>query len=373
MPWRDLAEEFAHDEIRVTHEQNLVLPHVALADLRAALPGAADWIATANAGLITDIIACPGLDYCALANARSIPVAQEISNRFGDPRAAGEIGDLKIKISGCINACGHHHVGHIGILGVEKKGEELYQISLGGSGDENASIGQITGRGFEPDEITDAIETIVDTYLANPHRGRRDLYRLLSPHWRRSFQDRALQQRSRSRLNQAWRTDMTVIWTQNGIVESDPRVSEADGADAGGARLLSLAEALEHAQDNAPFGVVLQPADDVRSLVPMLERVAIIALTFPAFSDGRGFSQAMLLRERLGYKGELRAIGTVLLDQVPLMLRTGFDSFEVHHAPTIERLVERRLPGIDLHYQPAADRTDTTTGYSWRRTAILNG
>jgi len=164
---------------------------------------------------------------------------------------------------------------------------------------------------------------------------------------------------------------MTVIWTQNGIVESDPWVSEADGADA--PRLLPLAEALEHAQDNAPFGVVLQPADDVRSLVPILERVAIIALTFPAFSDGRGFSQAMLLRERLGYKGELRAIGTVLLDQVPLMLRTGFDSFEVHHAPTIERLVERRLPGIDLHYQPAADRAHTTTGYSWRRTAILNG
>ena len=162
-----LAEEFGHDEIRVTHEQNLVLPHVALADLeplyRALL---ADGLATANAGLITDIIACPGLDYCALANARSIPVAQEISNRFGDPARQAEIGDLKIKISGCINACGHHHVGHIGILGVEKKGAELYQISLGGSGDENASIGQITGRGFEPDQITDAIETIVDTYLA---------------------------------------------------------------------------------------------------------------------------------------------------------------------------------------------------------------
>jgi len=162
-----LAEEFGHDEIRVTHEQNLVLPHVALADLeplyRALL---AEGLATANAGLITDIIACPGLDYCALANARSIPVAQEISNRFGDPARQAEIGDLKIKISGCINACGHHHVGHIGILGVEKKGAELYQISLGGSADENASIGQITGRGFGPDQITDAIETIVDTYLA---------------------------------------------------------------------------------------------------------------------------------------------------------------------------------------------------------------
>ena len=164
---------------------------------------------------------------------------------------------------------------------------------------------------------------------------------------------------------------MTVIWTQNGIVENDPWTSQAAEADA--PRLLPLAEALEHAHDNAPFGVVLQPADDVRVLAPILGRVAIIALTFPAFSDGRGFSQAMLLRERLGYAGELRAVGTVLLDQVPLMLRTGFDSFEVHHGPTIERLVERRLPGIDLHYQPAADRTEQTPGYSWRRTAILNG
>ncbi|MGO7426785.1 nitrite/sulfite reductase, partial [Rhizobium ruizarguesonis] len=114
---------------------------------------------------ITDIIACPGLDYCALANARSIPLAQEISRRFGNAERQAEIGELKIKISGCINACGHHHVGHIGLLGVEKKGAELYQITLGGSGDEHTSIGEIIGRGFEPDRVTDAIETIVDTYL----------------------------------------------------------------------------------------------------------------------------------------------------------------------------------------------------------------
>lgn len=162
----DLAERYSHDEIRVSHEQNLVLPHVALADLekvyRALL---AQDLATANAGLITDIIACPGLDYCALANARSIPVAQEISNRFGSLERQREIGALKIKISGCINACGHHHVGHIGLLGVEKKGAELYQITLGGSGDENTSIGQIIGRGFEPEKVTDAVETIVNTYL----------------------------------------------------------------------------------------------------------------------------------------------------------------------------------------------------------------
>ncbi len=161
-----IAEEFAHDEIRVSHEQNLILPHVAKADLKTVYDRLRQiGLATANAGFVTDIIACPGLDYCALANARSIPVAQEISRRFADAARQREIGDLKLKISGCINACGHHHVGHIGILGVEKKGAELYQITLGGSGDENTSIGQIVGRGFGPEEITDAIETVIDTYI----------------------------------------------------------------------------------------------------------------------------------------------------------------------------------------------------------------
>ena len=162
----DLAEDYAFDEIRVSHEQNVILPHVALADLEPLYRGlVAQGLATANAGLITDIIACPGLDYCALANARSIPLAQEISTRFGNRDRQAEIGELKIKISGCINACGHHHVGHIGLLGVEKKGAELYQITLGGSGDENTSIGEIIGRGFEPEKVTDAVETIVNTYL----------------------------------------------------------------------------------------------------------------------------------------------------------------------------------------------------------------
>jgi sulfite reductase (NADPH) hemoprotein beta-component len=162
----DVAEAYSQDEIRVTHEQNLVLPHVALGDLRAVydrLVGSE--LATANNNLITDIIACPGLDYCALANARSIPVAQEISNRFGSAERQRTIGELKIKISGCINACGHHHVGHIGILGVEKKGAELYQLTLGGSADNDTAIGEIVGRGFEPEKITDAVETVVETYL----------------------------------------------------------------------------------------------------------------------------------------------------------------------------------------------------------------
>jgi len=162
----DLAERFSQSEARVSHEQNLILPHVALDDLPEVYGILlANGLGTGNAGLVTDIIACPGLDYCALANARSIPVAQRISERLGDAHRQEEIGDLKIKISGCINACGHHHVGHIGILGVEKKGEEFYQLTLGGSGDETASIGEIIGPGFSYDGVVDAVETVVDTYL----------------------------------------------------------------------------------------------------------------------------------------------------------------------------------------------------------------
>jgi sulfite reductase (NADPH) hemoprotein beta-component len=162
----DLAERFSQDEVRVSHEQNLVLPHVALTDLPEVFDRlASQGLATANTGLVTDIIACPGLDYCGLATARSIPIAQRISERFGEGARAQEIGGLKINISGCINACGHHHVGHIGILGLEKAGSEAYQITLGGSADETCSVGAITGRSFSSDEIVDAIETVVGTYL----------------------------------------------------------------------------------------------------------------------------------------------------------------------------------------------------------------
>jgi sulfite reductase (NADPH) hemoprotein beta-component len=181
----DLAERYAFDEIRVSHEQNLILPHVARADLKAIYDGLVEiGFATANSNLISDIIACPGLDYCALANARSIIVAQNISKRFASLERQRDIGELKLKISGCINACGHHHVGHIGILGVEKKGAELYQVTLGGSADENTSVGEIVGRGFGPDEITDAIETIVETYLAiRSDAGEKfiDAYRRVGP------------------------------------------------------------------------------------------------------------------------------------------------------------------------------------------------
>ncbi|WP_095199537.1 nitrite/sulfite reductase [Mesorhizobium carmichaelinearum] len=181
----DIAEKYAFDELRVSHEQNLILPHVARADLKAVYDALVDiGLATANSNLISDIISCPGLDYCALATARSIPIAQEISQRFASLERQREIGELKLKISGCINACGHHHVGHIGILGVEKKGSELYQVTLGGSADENTSVGEIIGRGFSSEEITDAIEQIVETYLGlrlNPQEKFIDAYRRVGP------------------------------------------------------------------------------------------------------------------------------------------------------------------------------------------------
>jgi len=162
----DLAERFSQGEVRVTHVQNLVLAHVKQADLFELWRRLGDiGFATPNIGLVSDIIACPGLDYCSLANARSIPVAQRISNRFADLKRQHDIGPLQIKISGCINACGHHHAGHIGILGVDKAGVELYQITLGGAGDETASLGTLVGPGFTGDETVDAVEKVVETYL----------------------------------------------------------------------------------------------------------------------------------------------------------------------------------------------------------------
>ncbi|MGN6515552.1 MAG: nitrite/sulfite reductase [Rhizomicrobium sp.] len=176
----DLMDEFGLDEIRVSHEQNLVLPHAKKRDLPAifARLQALD-LAAPNAGLVTDIISCPGLDYCDLANARSIPIAQDIARRFANLDRQHDIGELKIKISGCINACGHHHAGHIGILGVDKKGVEYYQLLLGGSGAEDASIGTIMGPGFAAHQIGPAVERVVDTYLKLRREGERflDTYR----------------------------------------------------------------------------------------------------------------------------------------------------------------------------------------------------
>ena len=162
----DLAKRFGYDEVRVTYSQNLVLPTVALSDLLAVYDTLVNSeLHSANSELITDIIACPGLDYCDLANARSIPIAQDIARRFRDSDKAEKIGPLRMNISGCINACGHHQSGNIGILGVDKKGTEHYQITLGGSPADDASIGTILGPSFPAEDVPEAIETVVATYL----------------------------------------------------------------------------------------------------------------------------------------------------------------------------------------------------------------
>lgn len=162
----DAADRFGYGELRVSHEQNIILPHVAKADLYDLYRLLdQNGLSTANVGKITDMIACPGLDYCSLANARSIPLAQDISQRFADAELTDKIGDLQIKISGCINACGHHHVGHIGILGVDKQGEEFYQILLGGRADEKAALGVITGKGLSAEAVPAALERLIKLYL----------------------------------------------------------------------------------------------------------------------------------------------------------------------------------------------------------------
>jgi sulfite reductase (NADPH) hemoprotein beta-component len=176
----DLAEKYGFDELRVTHAQNIVLPHVKKADLYTIWQQLdANDLAVPNLDLVSDIIACPGLDYCSLANARSIPIAQKIAERFADIDRQRNIGELKLKISGCINACGHHHAGHIGILGVDRKGEENYQLLFGGSGAEDASLAKIVGPGFSEDGIVNAVETAIETYLGIRQDGERflDTYR----------------------------------------------------------------------------------------------------------------------------------------------------------------------------------------------------
>jgi sulfite reductase (NADPH) hemoprotein beta-component len=175
-----IAERHSFDEMRVTHAQNIVLPHVKKADLYAIWKQLDETgLGTANLDSIGDIIACPGLDYCSLANARSIPVAQKISERFAASGKDATLGELKLKISGCINACGHHHAGHIGILGVDRKGVENYQLLLGGSEAADTSLGKITGPGFDEDGIVDAVETAADVYLRERKDGERflDTYR----------------------------------------------------------------------------------------------------------------------------------------------------------------------------------------------------
>lgn len=190
----ELADKFSFGELRVSHQQNLVLPHVRQDQLFELWTSLSErGLATANIGLITDTIACPGLDYCGLALARSIPIAQDISKRFADPVRQRQIGQLDLNISGCINACGHHHIANIGLLGADKGGEEIYQITLGGDNGAVTSLGSILGRGLPADKVVDAVEDIVNIYIDERQRGEKfiDTYRRIgSEPFKRVINDR---------------------------------------------------------------------------------------------------------------------------------------------------------------------------------------
>ena len=232
------------------------------------------------------MICCPGLDYCNLANARSIPIAKEIAKRFEDPERQELIGPLRLNMSGCINACGHHHSGNIGILGVDKKGTELYQISLGGSPKDDAAVGTIIGPGFRAEAVPQAIDTIIDTYLAKRSDGG-DIPRHLAPGRGAALQGGPL-----------WRC------------------------------LISPRDSL--VADPAEVATLLEPtADAARSLPRPAAMAGPIAIRFPTFGDGRGISLAVLLRERHGFKGEIRAVGYLIPDLAQFLLRSGFDTAEI--------------------------------------------
>jgi uncharacterized protein (DUF934 family) len=274
----------------------------------------------ANLDLVTDIIACPGLDYCSLANARSIPLAQKLSERFADPARQRDLGELKIKISGCINACGHHHAGNIGILGVDRKGSESYQLLLGGSGDEDTTQAKIAGPGFDEAGIVDAIERAVEQYRTIREPASASSTPTAASAWmasrRRSMGD--------------------LLRFRDDPVPDEPAVSLDAFLD----------------QTNAA-SVRIEAGDDVRRLAPVLERVRLVEVDFPRFRDGRGFSSARVLRE-MGYTGEIKATGDVLVDLVFFMRRCGFDSF-APNLPFNDADVQAALTRYPYVYQDAAD------------------
>ena len=288
-------------EARVTHDQNLLLPWVHAEDLHALWLAAREaGFASANVHLLTDMIACPGGDFCALANARSIPIAEAITERYQDLDELDDLGEIDLHISGCINSCGHHHSGHIGILGVDKDGKEWYQVTLGGSDGSALSgapqPGKVVGPSFSAAEVPDVIEAVLNTYRDTPRR------RPARPSSTRC----AASASSLSRPPPTARASRS------------RRPHEQDACN-------SIA-AEDHVDDGDPN--VLQLANDADPLAieVCLDDVERIDLDFPKFTDGRAYSQAFLLRRRLGFKGDIRATGDVLIDQLVQMQRTGFSS-----------------------------------------------
>ncbi|CAJ3265221.1 nitrite/sulfite reductase family protein [Burkholderia pseudomallei] len=304
-----LAERFSAGEARVTHAQNVVLPWVRAIDLHALWEAARDaGLASANVRLLTDMIACPGGDFCALANARSIPIADAIAERFDDLDELHDIGDVDLHVSGCINSCGHHHSGHIGILGVDKDGDEWYQVTLGGSDGTAANGPAQPGKVIGPLDRRDRrrrrrARRHLSARAANRGRARRTLHRRVPPRRPRALQgrrERGAPSRDECRMSPPNRIRLLSASAHGDETRAAP------------------------ARDGAPLAIAND--EELTPLAARIARATRIDLHFPVFTDGRAYSQAYLLRKRFRFAGELRATGDVLIDQLLQLERMGFSS-----------------------------------------------
>ncbi len=352
-----IAERFSQAELRVTHDQNLLLPWVRESDLFALWQAAkAAGFANPNIGLLTDMIACPGGDFCALANARSIPMAAQITERFTDLDELYDIGDIDLHISGCINSCGHHHSGHIGILGVDKDGTEWYQVTLGGSDGKLASgasvPGKVIGPSFAADEVADVIEAVIDTYRRE-RQPRRALHRQRAPpghgtvsrrHRRGAPPPPPPLHRQRTHRNCSRRVNRPPSLTMQFIDSTHDHWHAADrqGRPAADARRRAP-RAFSRSSNGRRCASIGRARCTLASWCPTTSTSSrsrptcrawrSVALQFPKWIDGRAYSQARMLRRRLRFEGEVRATGEVLVDMLPLLQRTGFDAAATARRP----------------------------------------
>ncbi len=318
----DLADAYSFGELTVSHEQNLIFTDVRQSQLLALWSELKDLgLATPNIGLLTDIVCCPGGDFCSLANAKSIPIAEAIQRRFDDLDYLHDIGDIDLNISGCMNACGHHHVGHIGVLGVDKNGSEWYQVTIGGTQGENAAIGKVIGPSFAAHEMPDVVARLLDVYVDRRHEDER-------------FVDTV--RRLGTRPLQGARLCRSSLRTAQLIEDRWTLVREASArrhCRRGGVRIVPLALWLASRDDLCVARRRRRVARACRRPCPPRRRRGDAAADRRRLSRSSpmaaGYSTGRLLRERFGFHGELRAIGDIQRDQLYYLYQVGFDAFVI--------------------------------------------
>jgi len=334
----DLAETYAFGEIRVTHEQNLLLANVHENDLPVLWRALASRnLATPNVGTLTDMICCPGLDYCSLANAGSIDVAAQIQARFDDYDLLYDLGDIQINISGCMNACGHHHVGHIGLLGVDKKGEQWYQITLGGQSSDQARLGKVLGPSIPKAEVAEVIENLLEVYVEQ-----------------RRGDERFVDTVHRVGVTPFKSPSMPLLNRDGHLVASPWRLAseQPDGLRPYSVLTLEQWRLLKHVSPEVlHLGLRLDGDAEPEQALPWLDASKLVEIHFASFIDGRGFSLGRSLRARFGYSGTMRACGEILPDQLQLLARCGFDQFLLEDTEAAND-GRAALSAFDVCYQP---------------------